>query len=446
MAKRGNSSSTTRSARNSSDSDIKKDRDSLEYFKNCKNFLELKEISDKEDNIFLILKEVFHENTLSRMLRYYFDPFENHGFSERFLRTWLRAVASESNCAFLLGRAAYQITSSFDMSLETENGRYRRIDLLLRIEGYRSDEHTAIVGIETKISAPESTSQIEDYQSSLLKRFPNFEHIMIFYLTPAGKISQSANISSKCTLHNISYNSIIRTGKRLLKSMNMEGSRSGLLLKDFVTYLERHVVKDVSEKKIKELVDALEKDPRARRALDVLRKQPHEQNIRSAIYERILPKIREKTNQNIEVDWHYPRNSTRPHEYNFSHKEIDDKLKRDFILRYMIHFKELEPTMDSRYSVMLMAWRQDGYEKSSANEALLGSLEKNMPPSDGKMQWGRWRCVWGSRERRFEGFTDKSLEGVAKSYVDTVNITRPIVLRVLCENSQRKKIHGKAVD
>src|SRR5713101_8358712 len=108
-----------------------------------------------------VLQDVFHENVLSRMLRFLCDSSETHELGDKFVRQWLKSIG---NCPLKLDKRTYQIDAHFNWLVKTQSETNRFIDLVLVISNRIAAKPIAIVGVETKIDAPESAKQIEDYQ------------------------------------------------------------------------------------------------------------------------------------------------------------------------------------------------------------------------------------------------------------------------------------------
>jgi hypothetical protein len=381
-----------------------------------------------------ILQDAFHENVLSRMLRFLCDSSETHGLGDKFVRQWLKSIP---NCSFKLGKGAFQIDAHFNWLVRTQSETNRYIDLVLVIFRRGTPAPIAVFGVETKIDAPESDKQIEDYQRALNQRFQYVRYRALLYLTPDGRANQTGMIDSDCECYNTSYISIISACELLSSGggqVTLTSKQTKALLQDLSQFLSRDVMKDKRRSQIDELLKKLQNDPASARALDIVRGLTHRPTIRSFVYEWLLPKIREEFGD-VEVDWHFPNSSTRPHEFNFVHNDIRAKLpsRSRFQIFYMLHSTKREPSSGDSVSVLLMAYSPKQERKfGAALQTRFSSIREELPQSEGELrQWGPWLCLWASAEHRLNGFDADEADELAQLYKRTVDTTKPILLKLL---------------
>jgi PD-(D/E)XK nuclease superfamily len=296
--------------------------------------------------------------------------------------------------------------------------------------------------VETKIDAPESDKQIEDYQRALNQRFQQVPVRVLLYLTPDGKANQTGNIDSGCPCYDISYESIIATCASLSSPGGLAANiskQTRSLVRDFSQFLSRDVMKDKRRSQIDQLLKTLENDQDTARALDILRGLTHCPTIRTFVYERLLPTIREEFSD-VEIEWHYPNGSARPNEFNFVHNDIKTKLPKRprFQIYYMIHSANREPTSGDSVSVLLMAYSPNGRKFGPGLQTRFNSVREKLPQSEGGLrQWGPWMCLWASAEHRLSGFDVEDAAELAQLYKRTVDTTKHALLKLLKTNHAR---------
>jgi PD-(D/E)XK nuclease superfamily len=379
-----------------------------------------------------ILQDAFHENVISRMLRFLCDTSETHELGDRFVRQWLKSIP---NCPFKLGRGNYQINAYFNWLVRTQSATNRYIDLVLVLNRIAA-KTTAVLGVETKMDAPESERQIEDYQRGLYQRFQHVTDRNLLYLTPDGKANRTGKSDSGCACYDVSYESIITACNSLIKNAQVtkinEG-RTRILLEDLSQFLSRDAMRDKRRSQIDQLLRELEEDRDTARALDVLRGFRHRTTIRTFVYEQLLPKIRKEFND-VEVEWHYPNSSAKPKEFNFVHGDIQTSLPKgaQFRIYYMLHSAAPEPTSGNSISLLLMAYSTKGRKFGVSLQTRFNSLRENLPEPEGELrQWGPWMCLWASAEHRLGEFNADEADELAQLYARIVAVTKPVLLRRL---------------
>ena len=265
-----------------------------------------------------VLQDAFHENVLSRILRYLCSTSEDHGLGDRFLRAWLKRI---EGCPFHLSREACRIDARFNWYAKTRSATNRYIDLVLLISKKDGSTPTAILGVETKIDAPESESQIEDYQEALVDKFPHLSDRAIFYLTPDGKANQTGKPGTSCRCYDVSYTSIVTACESLARTKSPVKRQTTALLRDLAEFLSKDLMKKTQRSQIDNLLKRLKSDVITAKALELLRDISYQPTIRNLVYEQLLSKIREEFGD-VWITRHYPVNRARPHEFHFEHKDV----------------------------------------------------------------------------------------------------------------------------
>ncbi|RGI31155.1 hypothetical protein DXC12_04730 [Melissococcus sp. OM08-11BH] len=180
-------------------------------------------------NIFSILKLSRNEIRHSNFLSFLFDPKENHGYADDFIKDFLKtSLTSET-----IERTDI---SYFDVALSNYNDTliYREkgnIDLLLV-----SDSNKLVVCIENKIDASESTNQLKKYQNYVEKNYPDYKNIFIF-LTPNG--IEPSNAQWKI----VSYLDVLRILERR-QFLKRSESKVDIIINDYIDMLRRDILMD----------------------------------------------------------------------------------------------------------------------------------------------------------------------------------------------------------
>jgi hypothetical protein len=416
-----------------------------------------------------VLQDAFHENVLSRMLRYLCSTFEDHGLgdgflragyaarprrgspetaskrllcdknslnflhkSRRFLREWLKQLNA---APMRLGRGVYRVDAHFNWRVKSRSETNRYIDLVLVIAQKASPVTCAVLGVETKIDAPESEKQCEDYQKALAGSFPNVATKGLLYLTPDGKQNETGSAIKKCPVYDVSYDTLVNTCERLAavrgRAVHGNTRRTMPLLRDLSHFLSKDLMKKTRRSQIDALLKKLENREETKRALDILTAFRYRPTIRSFIYERLLPRIREKF-EDVEVAWHYP-DQAHPNEFNFEHADVEQLTRhKSYRVYYMIYSVTKEPTWGDAVSVLLMAKRSKLGKISAKLRTHFNSIKEHLPAAEGgPHEWSPWTCLWASAEHRLGRFTDADEEDLFQLYKRTVERTKPVLSRLL---------------
>ena len=204
----------------------------------------------KKLNIFDVLKISDVEIRHSNFLAWLFDPVENHGLSDYFIKGFFnilveQGLIEENHLSLKLLMMNY---NNFIVRREWNN-----IDLLLI-----SETEKVVVAIENKVKAKEHGEQLNKYKKIVDEEFKDYERFYIFLTVEGNSASDSDNWKS------ISYVDIYKLICRLLEDVNLPND-STVFIKHYKTILERNIMED--EKIIKLCNEIYSKH---KRALDLI--------------------------------------------------------------------------------------------------------------------------------------------------------------------------------
>jgi hypothetical protein len=215
-------------------------------------------------NVFRVLGLENYEIRHSKMLGWLFDPNQNHGLREEFLREFIFALC-ELERKNKHGRIDVLNCLSLDfddvtVTLETDNN----IDILIDFKKSKT-----VICIENKINAdehsspPEYKSQLDKYKAHIESEFKKYRHVFVF-LTPDGRDAKIAE--SKASWISVGYSVVLSVLKKLID--NRRDKLSGeaqLLIKNYEELIRRDIVGD---EKLQDLCEEVYKNHRA--AIDIL--------------------------------------------------------------------------------------------------------------------------------------------------------------------------------
>ena len=173
-------------------------------------------------NLFDVLKITNAEIRHSNILAWFFDPNENHGMGDRFIKAFATKVAGKCN-AEKYDAFKMLLQDFFTYQIYRESN-HMDIVLVSRLE------KTAYI-IENKVWSAESSHQLKDYLDKSKSEYADCDQIFYVFLTPDGHdASDSINWMS------FSYEEIIEC---------LESAMSGLSLKDEVRLIVNNYIDTV---------------------------------------------------------------------------------------------------------------------------------------------------------------------------------------------------------
>lgn len=215
---------------------MKKDIEYIEEF--LMDIDELDKIDSKisKFNVFEILGVVNTEIRHSNMLGWLFDPNENHGLDDVFIKKFIQRIFYnyKEQLKELDGRLNFLDISLMEYHDFTVRREYRNIDLLLY-----SEQNKIVIVIENKIWSKESTHQLQKYRDIIDEEFKEYKKINVF-LSPLGEEPSDMKNWVICD-----YSLILEI---LRKSIEVKKEVLGKSIKDFLEQYEemlrRYIVRD----------------------------------------------------------------------------------------------------------------------------------------------------------------------------------------------------------
>ena len=179
-------------------------------------------------NLFDVLKISKTEIRHSNMLAWLFDPNENHGIGDSFLRLALqKLIHNDDSGRYKIFDLLLQDNYSFSVLREWKN-----IDIILI-----SDSEKSLIAIENKVGSSEHSNQLNRYREILINDFPSYNQYYLF-LTPDGdKPSDQINWDT------ITYSEIVEILEIILQRADM-ASDVRLMIQNYVDIIRRDIVDD----------------------------------------------------------------------------------------------------------------------------------------------------------------------------------------------------------
>lgn len=215
---------------------MKRDIEFIEEF--LMDIDELDKINSKisKFNAFEILGVVNAEIRHSNMLGWIFDPNENHGLDDVFIKKFIQRIFYnyKEQLKELDERLNFLEISLMEYHDFIVRREYRNIDLLLY-----SEQNKLVIIIENKIWSKESSHQLQKYRDIVDEEFKDYKKINIF-LSPLGEEPSDMKNWVICD-----YSLILEI---LRKSIELKKEVLGKSIKDFLEQYEemlrRYIVRD----------------------------------------------------------------------------------------------------------------------------------------------------------------------------------------------------------
>lgn len=179
-------------------------------------------------NLFDVLKISRTEIRHSNMLAWLFDPNENHGFGDSFLKNVLQRIIETDSYG---KHDIFQILLS-DMYSFSVYREWKNIDILLI-----SYEEKILVAIENKVGSHEHSNQLNKYRKTLETEFQDYKRIYVF-LTPDGEDPSDVENWDVLT-----YSDIVELLEHICEQKDLQKDIF-LMIRNYIDVIRRDIVKD----------------------------------------------------------------------------------------------------------------------------------------------------------------------------------------------------------
>ncbi len=183
-------------------------------------------------NLFDVLGIVNVEIRHSNILAWLFNPNENHGLGDSFIKSFITKVVSNSvNNKYDTLKILLQDFYSYQVFRELNH-----IDIILQ-----SIEEKTVVIIENKIWSKESPKQLKNYYKKVKTEYDDDYKILYVFLTPNGIESSDPDIWTK-----FSYKEIVKSLEESIKGKKLRDEVL-LLIKNYIDIVRGKIMKEKDE-------------------------------------------------------------------------------------------------------------------------------------------------------------------------------------------------------
>lgn len=198
----------------------------------------LKQLDDWIDNfnLFDVLRITNLEIRHSNILAWIFDPNENHGLGDSFIKSFITKVVSKCD---------HNKYSAFDLLLQDfysyqvlRESNHMDIVLVSR------EEKTAVI-IENKIWSGESSNQLYSYLEKSKTEYKDCDQILYVFLTPYGR-----EASDPDNWIAFSYGEIIDSLESSIKGMILR-DEVVLVINNYIDIVRKNIMKEKDEKLVR---------------------------------------------------------------------------------------------------------------------------------------------------------------------------------------------------
>lgn len=195
----------------------------------------LKQLNNWTDdfNLFDVLKITNSEIRHSNILAWLFDPNENHGLGDNFIKSFINKVVSR--CDQYKYNAFELLLQDFHSYQVYRESKHMDIVLVSK------EEKTAVI-IENKIWAGESTHQLNNYLEKSKTEYKDCKQILYVFLTPYGR--EASDIENWISF---SYEEIIDSLENAMKALSLREEVS-IIIRNYIDIVRRKIMKEKDEK------------------------------------------------------------------------------------------------------------------------------------------------------------------------------------------------------
>lgn len=189
--------------------------------------------------------EIRHSNTLGWL----FDPNENHGFGDAFLKgVFQKLVENDTSGKYDIFQVLLSDMYSFSVQREWKN-----IDILIT-----SSDEKIVLAIENKVGSHEHSNQLNRYRTYLEQDYPDYKRFYVF-LTPDGE--EPSDVENWDVL---TYLDVVEILEELVGRFKLQPDVS-LLVNNYIEVIRRDIVED------RQLIEICNKiHNKHRKALDLI--------------------------------------------------------------------------------------------------------------------------------------------------------------------------------
>jgi len=363
--------------------------------------------TQRQFDLLSVYKELIDEMAWSRLFAYLLDSTQNHGLGQSAFRKLLEIIPELK--VFSKSLPADKDTETLCVTeWKTENSR--RIDILIKLTD-KKGTIKAVVGIENKVDSGEQNDQVRDYQKSLIKAFPRIPKVLI-YLTPDGRITETADDDLSCPALSVSFNSISVVCEQIQTKTTGQGQIFLSVLKNHIDKLTNN---QIMEKEALQLIKKLYQDPAYRQAIKLI--SQYSPNTRS-VFDDISKRLGKSKVLPFTIDKnsvvYYPEKSSNPHEFKLYIPELCEIVQnKRFDPIYMLHCENENPDFGDIFTLRIALWYYDfkGKDRSSLREKVSSNFA--FPNSLGTdIHWSKWICIWTGNSYKLSDLGEKDVEGL----------------------------------
>ena len=364
--------------------------------------------TQRQFDLLSVYKELIDEMAWSRLFAYLLDSTQNHGLGQSAFRKLLEIIPKLK--VFSKSLPADKDTETLCVTeWKTENSR--RIDILIKLTDEKGTIK-AVVGIENKVDSGEQNDQIRDYQKSLIKAFPRIPKVLI-YLTPDGRITETADDDLSCPALSVSFNSISVVCERIQKKTTGQGQI-------FLSVLKNHIDKLTNNQKMEkealQLIKKLYQDPAHRQAIKLIGQ--YSPNTRS-VFEDLTSNLKNSKALPFSMDeksiYYHPSKSSNPQELAIRINELSDIVK-GFEPYIMLRCENKNPDIGDIFTLRLALWdlnyeSRDAVSKQAVRDKVQNAFSFTNSLGTNK-HWWEWICVWTGNSYKLTDMGAKDVEGL----------------------------------
>ena len=198
----------------------------------------LNQLDDWTDdfNLFDLLRITNIEIRHSNILAWIFDPNENHGLGDSFIKYFITKVVSKCDNT--------KYDNLFDLLLQDFYSYqvYRESNYMDIVLDSREEKKAVI--IENKIWSEESSGQLNKYLDKSKIEYKDYQVLYVF-LTPNGREASDSD-----NWIEISYGEIIDSLERSIKGMNLR-NEVRLVIHNYIDIVRKNIMKEKDEKLVR---------------------------------------------------------------------------------------------------------------------------------------------------------------------------------------------------